>query len=169
MAEAFAAAYADSAWQAIYCSPMSRTRATAAPLVLRVGLEPIIDEGLREISSGEWAALTHDEASLRFPEAYAYWEADTASRGTPGGETAFEVAARAARVLERIRCEQSSGRVLVVSHKATIRIITYALLGLGRPTAPMPNVASRPATSGMGHSRQGDLAAPAFWTFLSGL
>jgi alpha-ribazole phosphatase len=130
MAEAFAVAHADAPWQAIYCSPMSRTRATAAPLVERVGLEPIIDDGLREISYGEWESLTHDEASQRFPKAYAYWEADTASRGTPGGETAFEVAARAARVLERIRREQSTGRVLVVSHKATIRIITCALLGL---------------------------------------
>src|SRR5262249_21753279 len=65
-----------------------------------------------------------------WPEAYAYWAADTGSRSTPGGETAFQVAARATPVLERIRCEHPEGRVLIVSHKATIRILACALLGL---------------------------------------
>lgn len=130
MAEAFGSAHEETGFQAIYCSPMLRTRTTAAPICKRLGIDPLLDEGLREISYGEFETLTHDEASAKDPEAYAYWQADMASRGAPGGETAFEVAARAARVLERIRCERASGRVLVVSHKATIRIIVCALLGL---------------------------------------
>ena len=57
-------------------------------------------------------------------------ESDVASRGTPGGETAFHVAARAMRVVEEIRTRHETGNVLLVSHKATLRIITCALLGL---------------------------------------
>ena len=91
---------------------------------------PMLDEGLREIAYGEWESLRHEEAKAKWPEIYAYWAADTASRGTPGGETAFMVAARAAPVIERIRREHPEGRVLVVSHKATIRILVCALLGL---------------------------------------
>jgi probable phosphoglycerate mutase len=130
MADAFGAAYADRTWDAIYTSPSQRAQRTAAALAGRVGVTPIVDEGLREISYGEWETLRHEDAKARWPEAYAYWAADTASRSTPGGETAFQVAARAALVLERIKREHPEGRVLVASHKATIRILVCALLGL---------------------------------------
>jgi probable phosphoglycerate mutase len=130
MADAFGAHYADRPWAAIYTSPSQRARRTAAALAGRIGVAPLVDEGLREISYGEWESLRHEDAKARWPEAYAYWAADTASRSTPGGETAFQVAARAALVLERIKREQGEGRVLVASHKATIRILICALLGL---------------------------------------
>jgi alpha-ribazole phosphatase len=130
MADAFGAAYADRAWAGIYSSPSQRARATAAALASRAGVEPVIDDGLREVSYGEWEGLRHEDAKARWPDAYAYWAADTASRSTPGGETAFQVAARAAPVIERIKREHADGRVLIASHKATIRILICALLGL---------------------------------------
>jgi probable phosphoglycerate mutase len=130
MAEAFASAYAAFSWVAIYSSPSERTRQTASALAKRVGVEPRIEDGLREIAYGEWETMRHEDVIARWPEAYAYWSADTASRGTPGGETAFQVAARAAMVVERIRNAHATGRVLIVSHKATLRILTCALLGL---------------------------------------
>ena len=41
------------------------------------------------------------------------------------------MAARAALVIERLRMQHADGgRVLVVSHKATLRILTCALLGM---------------------------------------
>ncbi len=40
------------------------------------------------------------------------------------------MAARALPVIERIRGAHQAGEVLVVSHEATIRIITCALLGI---------------------------------------
>jgi broad specificity phosphatase PhoE len=48
----------------------------------------------------------------------------------PGGESGFQVAARALPAIERIRGAHEVGDVLVVSHEATIRIITCALLGI---------------------------------------
>ena len=130
MADCFGTAYADRSWDAIYVSPLQRARQTAAALARRVDVEPIVDDGLREISYGEWEGLRHEEAKERYPEAYAYWAADTASRSVPGGETAFQVAARAALVLERVKRDHADGRVFLVSHKATIRIVVCALLGL---------------------------------------
>jgi broad specificity phosphatase PhoE len=135
MAEAFGVAYAKKGpWDAIYSSPSQRARDTAAALASRVELTPSIDAGLREISYGEWESLRHEDAKTRWPDVYAYWAADTASRATPGGETAFQVAARAALSLERIKREHAGAarprRVLVVSHKATIRILACAMLGL---------------------------------------
>jgi alpha-ribazole phosphatase len=130
MAEAFGAAYAGMTWTAIYASPRGRTRETAEALARRVGVEVSYHEDLTEIRYGEWEGMRHDDVKARWPDAYAYWAADVASRGTPGGETAFAVAARAAPVLDRIRAHHGAGRVLVVSHKATIRILVCALLGI---------------------------------------
>ena len=131
MAEQFARAYASLTWDAIYTSPMLRTRQTADPLCRLVGVQPVVEDGLKEIAYGEWEGLKQDEVKERWPDAFEYWAADVASRGTPGGETAFHVAARAMRVVEEVRCRhEHSGNVLLVSHKATLRVITCALLGL---------------------------------------
>lgn len=130
MAEALGAHYASTRWDAIYVSPSTRARQTAEPLARAVGVEPRIEEGLREIGYGEWEGLRHEDVKAAKPDAYAWWAADTASRGTPGGETAFMVAARSAPVIERIRHAHPEGRVLLVSHKATIRVLVCALLGL---------------------------------------
>lgn len=130
MAEAFGQAYAGEPWSAVYSSPLQRTRRTAESLTRRIGMDPILADGLREVHYGEWEGLRHDDVRVRWPEAYARWAVDPASRGTPGGETAFQVAARAVPVVERIRAAHAEGRVLIVSHKATIRILICALLGL---------------------------------------
>jgi broad specificity phosphatase PhoE len=130
MAQAFATAYAPVAWDAIYTSPMLRTRQTADALCRLTGVQPIVEDGLKEIGYGEWEGLKQDEVKERWPEAYQYSADDVASRGTPGGDTAFHVAARAMRVVETIRSNHERGNVLLVSHKATLRVITCALLGL---------------------------------------
>ncbi len=130
MAQAFARAYASVAWEAIYTSPMLRARQTADPLSRLSGVPTTLEDGLKEISYGEWEGLRQEEVKQRWPEAFEYWADDVASRGTPGGETAFHVAARAMRVVEAIRCRHHQGNVLIVSHKATLRVITCALLGL---------------------------------------
>ncbi|HEY1957026.1 MAG TPA: histidine phosphatase family protein [Polyangiaceae bacterium] len=130
MADALGEVHGKDPWEAIYCSPSTRARQTVAPLAARAKIEPVLDEGLREISYGDWEGMKHEEAKAKFPDVYAYWAQDTASRATPGGETAFMVASRAAPVIERIRREHPSGRVLVVSHKATVRILACALLGM---------------------------------------
>ena len=130
LAHSFASAYASVTWDAIYTSPMLRTRQTADALCRLVGVQATIEDGLKEIGYGEWEGLKQEEVKQRWPEAFKYWAADVASRGTPGGETAFHVAARAMRVVEEVRTHHERGNVLLVSHKATLRVITCALLGL---------------------------------------
>src|SRR5258705_11864688 len=130
MAQEFARAYASLNWDAIYSSPMLRARQTADALGRLAGVQVVIEDGLKEMDYGEWEGLKHDEVKMRWPKAFEYWAADVASRGTPGGETAFHVAARALRVVEAIRSRHQQGNVMLVSHKATLRVITCALLGL---------------------------------------
>ena len=56
MAQDFAAAYKSLSWEAVFCSPLRRSVATARPLCEAVGLKAQIRDGLREISYGQWRA-----------------------------------------------------------------------------------------------------------------
>lgn len=61
---------------------------------------------------------------------YIRWQTDPAWNPPTGGETAIQIAARALSVITEIESEYKAGNVLVVSHKATIRIILCSLLGI---------------------------------------
>ena len=130
MAQAFAAAYQSTEWQAIYCSSLRRTIATANPLSERLGVTPKISADLNEIGYGEWEGLNKEQVDHAHHDDYLRWLADPAWHAPTGGELAIEIARRALRVVEEIERDYEDGNVLVVSHKATIRIILCSLLGI---------------------------------------
>lgn len=113
---------------AIYVSPKLRARQTAEPITKLTGLTPKIEEGLREIGYGAWEGRKEAEVKATDPEIYAAWGVDPAINSPPGGENGYAIAARALPVLDRIRTENPNGHVLIVSHKATIRVLVCALL-----------------------------------------
>jgi probable phosphoglycerate mutase len=130
MADALAASYGTTPWAAIYASPRLRTRQTAAPTA-EVAKVPIqVEDGLREIAYGEWEGRAEAEVAATEPERFHAWAAHPGRVAPPGGETAVEIAARALAAVEAIRARHTEGRVLVVSHKATLRVLLCALLGI---------------------------------------
>ena len=130
MAEAFAKAHQAIAWTAAYVSPMKRTIATAKPLCDAVGLEMQFRDGLKEIRYGEWEGLTQEYVKEHYAEDYIRWLAEPAWNAPTGGETSVQIASRASLVVAEIEQKHASGNILVVSHKATIRIILCSLLGI---------------------------------------
>ncbi len=130
MAEDFSAAYKSSLWTAVYCSPLHRTRDTARPLCEAVGLEMQLRDGLKEIAYGQWEGMTPEEVNHRFHDEYVRWLADPGWNSPTGGERGVDIARRSSGVLEEIDRTYSAGRILVVSHKATIRIMLCSLLGI---------------------------------------
>lgn len=130
MAQAFADTYAPYSWQAIYCSPMKRTRATARPMVEATGLEPQIREGLREADFGEWEGKSKVEVDELQGKDFHRWMTEPAWNPPTGGETAVQIASRAMEVIAEIEENHKEGNVLVVSHKTTLRIILCSLLGI---------------------------------------
>jgi probable phosphoglycerate mutase len=131
MAEQFAATYAKLPWEAVYVSPMKRTIATAKPLCDAVGIEMQLRDGLREIKYGDWEGKTVEEVKKDYEEDYINWLTEPAwNAPTNGGETSVEIASRSSLVIAEIEEKYKSGNVLVVSHKATIRIILCSLLGI---------------------------------------
>ncbi|HYI08415.1 MAG TPA: histidine phosphatase family protein [Thermoanaerobaculia bacterium] len=115
--------------RAAYCSPLSRTVETARIIAGRCGLEPVTVDGLREISHGRWEGLTRREVEERYGDEYAAWEEDPFTFAPEGGESGVAVLARALPAVRAIVTKHPGERVLVVSHKATIRILISSLLG----------------------------------------
>lgn len=130
MAQAFATQYQALPWAGVYVSPMQRTIATARPLCEAIAQEMQVRDGLRELSYGQWEGLTPEEVQARYSEDYIRWLTEPAWNPPTGGETSVQLAGRAAGVISEITQRHATGNVLVVSHKATIRILLCSLLGI---------------------------------------
>ena len=116
--------------RAVYCSPLSRASETAAIVANPHGLPLIPRDGLREISHGHWEGLTRREVEARHAQEYAAWEEDPFTFAPRDGESGVTVLARSLPVIREIVTAHAGQRVLVVSHKATIRLLLSSLLGI---------------------------------------
>jgi broad specificity phosphatase PhoE len=130
MAAEFAAAYKSLPWTAVFCSPLRRSIDTARPLCDAVGLEIKLRDGLKEIAYGQWEGKTPAEVSRQFHDEYVSWLADPGWNSPTGGERGVDIARRSSMVLDEIERTHPSGNILVVSHKATNRIMLCSLLGI---------------------------------------
>ena len=130
MAHAFTNSYRSTAWAAIYASSLRRTLQTARPLCDLLGMKLEARDDLQEIAYGEWEGRSKETVAEEYKEDYVNWLADPARNAPTGGELAMQVAERGLRVVSEIRERFTDGKVLVVSHKATIRILLCSLLGI---------------------------------------
>jgi len=129
-ARSLAARLAGEPLEAVYASPLGRTLETARILAGPHGLDVLPRAGLREVSHGHWEGMKRAEVERLFPEEYARWEADPFSIAPDGGESGLAVTARALPALLAIVEEHRDRHALLVSHKATIRLLVSSLLGL---------------------------------------
>ena len=130
MAQAFAAFYRSKSWNALFSSPLRRAISTAQPLSNALGVEIEVRDDLKEIGYGKWEGLTRETVNGQYHDDYISWLADPAWHAPTEGELAVVIARRGLLVIEEIRRRFSDGNVLIVSHKATIRIILCSLLGI---------------------------------------
>jgi broad specificity phosphatase PhoE len=130
MAQAFASAYRSTPWRAIYTSNLQRARVSAKPISEEVGIELQVRADLNEIAYGKWEGQTRDSVARDYHDDYISWLADPAWHAPTGGEPAIVVATRSLHVIDEIKQKFADGNVLIVSHKATIRIILCSLLGI---------------------------------------
>jgi broad specificity phosphatase PhoE len=114
---------------AVYASPMRRTIVTAELAAEPHALPVSPIDGLREINHGRWEGKTRREVEQEFPDEYSRYEHDPYSFAPAGGETGLAVTARALPALLEVVQRHCDKAVLVVSHKATIRLLLSSLLG----------------------------------------
>ncbi|MBA3036529.1 MAG: histidine phosphatase family protein [Desulfobacterium sp.] len=122
--------YKSLPWVAVFSSPLRRAIATAKPLCDVTGIRIHLKEGLREIAYGQWEGKTPEEVNREFHDDYVRWLADPGCNAPTGGERGIDIARCSSLVIEEIEETCGSGNVLVVSHKATTRIILCSLLGI---------------------------------------
>lgn len=130
MAQEFARVYAHLNWTAAYVSPLRRAIETARPLCERVGLTMTLRDGLREVMYGRWEGMHPSEVDRKHHDEYVAWLTDPAWYAPIGGERAVDIARRSAQVLNEIEHHHTQGHILIVSHKATIRIMLCNLMGI---------------------------------------
>jgi probable phosphoglycerate mutase len=114
---------------AVLASPLGRTMETASLLARPHGLAVQPIDGLREISHGRWEQKTRQEVEREFPDEAEEWGRDPYTFAPEGGESGLAVTARALPALMGIIRTHLGHQVLVVSHKATIRLLLSSLLG----------------------------------------
>jgi probable phosphoglycerate mutase len=113
---------------AVYTSPLSRALETAGIVAGHCRLEPVTRDGLREIGHGHWEGMKRQDVEREFGAEYSAWEADPFTFAPVGGESGLAVLARALPIIREIVTAHAGEQVLVVSHKATLRLVLSSLL-----------------------------------------
>jgi len=114
-----------------YCSDLVRTRQTAEEIAASLGIDPVHEQGLREIALGAWEGKTRAELMEEFPALWERWRREPSWDVVPGGEGAHVFAGRVTSTLERIRERHPEGDVLCVTHGGVIQVAILNVVGRG--------------------------------------
>ncbi len=105
---------------AVWTSPLSRARQTAAPL----GGDARLEEGLVEMDMGELEGLSGSVFQQRYPDLVVAWRDEPHAVRLPGGEVLADVQARGLDALRRIAATVAPGEtVAVVTHQLVLATV----------------------------------------------
>jgi len=101
---------------AVYCTPLLRSRQTAEPIAAAHALSVEAIPELAECDVGLWEGRSWIEIEQREPDAYRRFMADPAAHGYGGGENLFQVSARVEPVIERLLSLSLGKGLVIVAH-----------------------------------------------------
>jgi len=104
----------------MYVSTLRRTAETAAPLVERTGIHPVIEADLREVFLGEWEGGHLRQKAVDRDPMFEQVLREQRWDVVPGAESREVFGGRLRRAIERIADAHPGGRVIVFSHGAAI-------------------------------------------------
>ena len=112
---------------ALYVSPLPRCRSTAAGIAQALELEPIVDDGLREFSIGDWEGRTFRD--LRDTE--QLWERFAADPNfaPPNGESPRSFGRRIVQTVQELADRHPGETIVVVTHGGVIARLLDEWLG----------------------------------------
>lgn len=112
---------------AVYASPLERTRETAAPIAGRLGLRVAAHRGLLECDFGDWTGRPLKELA-KLPE-WATVQRYPSGFRFPAGESFAEMQARITGTVAELVGRHPGGTVVVVSHADPIKAAVASALG----------------------------------------
>jgi probable phosphoglycerate mutase len=112
---------------AIYTSPLERTRETATAIGRARGLRPRTERGLIEADVGEWTG--RELKAVRREKQWKVVQGYPSGFRFPGGESFAEMQARMVATIERLQAAHPGGTVVAVSHADPIRAVVAHALG----------------------------------------
>ncbi|MEV5827016.1 histidine phosphatase family protein [Spirillospora sp. NPDC052242] len=116
---------------AVWASPLNRSRATAAPAATALNRPILIDGDLAELDFGSAEGRTLAELP---PADVAAFLADPVLGAFPGGEDPRKAVARGTAALRRAASRHRDERVLIVGHDTLLRLTLCGLLGIDPST-----------------------------------
>ncbi len=114
--------------EAVYASPLQRTKELAEILSARLDLPINFREDVIELDFGEWTGLTFDE--VRADPRWEFWRSCRSIASVPGGESMHQVYDRTVNALLDMHRSHPEGRIVVVSHGDVIRAAVLFALGM---------------------------------------
>lgn len=116
-----------------YASPLSRAKNTAEAILAGREIPLWLEEGLLEISHGDWEGKLASDVELSHKEMFGIWRT-APGRNHPAGpkaETLGDVETRAWSVLEKVcRDLGENDTALIAAHDAVNRVILCRVLGI---------------------------------------
>jgi broad specificity phosphatase PhoE len=141
--QAYLAAAAIGAVDAIVSSDLLRAAETAAIIAQQLGVGPVVvDERLRERDAGEWTGLTKDEIEDRWPG----WI--EGKRRPNGFEDVASVVARVFDAFASLHAASPGGSLLVVTHGGVIRALEKSHGRSGDAVTNLGGITARVSASG---------------------
>jgi probable phosphomutase (TIGR03848 family) len=113
---------------AVYASPLERTRETAAPIARARGLRVRTAKGLLECDFGDWTGRRL--ADLRRKPEWRTVQSRPSGFRFPGGESFAEMQQRIWNELERLVADHPGGTVVGVSHADPIKAAVAMATGV---------------------------------------
>lgn len=114
--------------EAVYSSPIDRTRETAATIAARHGLPVRTRRTIGEVEYGKWTNRSFKVLARQ--KLWAVVQRWPSSVRFPEGETLREVQSRALAEIEKIAETHPNGMVCVVSHADVIKLVLAHYLGV---------------------------------------
>jgi len=121
---------------AAYSSPLSRAIETARIALADRNIEPVIHEGLKDFSYGDWTGLEEHVVAQKWPEEYRLWITQPQVVRVPGGNTLQEVYDTAFAAMEQIASQHQDRTVAIFAHRVVNKLLVLAALGLGPKRFP---------------------------------
>ena len=112
---------------ALYVSPLPRARSTAADISAALGMEAIVDEGLREFSIGDWEGRTYQDL-IDNEQLWARWAQDPTFT-PPNGESPMSFGQRAKAAVQGLADAHPNQRIVLVTHGGIISCLLDVWLG----------------------------------------